>query len=272
MAQSRHTQSLRDYRVIAEWLRRAALMVAAALGLMWGSAVWSQPQLNSRVVETTGTLTADQQSALTRKLADFEAKRGTQIVVVVIASTYPEDISAYANRVSNLWKIGRHDVGDGVLLVVAKNDRKLRIEVSKALEGAIPDLAAKRVIDQAITPHFKQGQFATGISDGVDELMELIEREHLPPPLIPESLHPTLYGVGVVLFFMVIVWFAIWRELRSGLDVDYSAVKRSVSTPSSDGDSGWTGSSSGSGNSSSGGGFSSGGGGNFGGGGASGSW
>lgn len=267
MARNRYIQTLHNYTVIVEWLRRAALMVAVALGVMWGNAAWSQTQLNSRVVDTTGTLTSEQRGALTRKLAEFEAARGTQIVVVMIGTTHPEAIEEYANRMSNLWKIGRHDVGDGVVLFVAKDDHKLRIEVSRALEGAVPDLAAKRVIDQAITPRFKQGDFAGGIGSGVDRLIELIENEDLPPPLFPKDTLLHLFAAGVILFVMVLVWLGIWLELRPGLKVDSAAGKRSVSTDSSG--SGWLSSS---GSSSGGGGFRSGGGGSFGGGGASGSW
>jgi uncharacterized protein len=267
VARNRYIQTLHNYTVIVEWLRRAALMVAVALGVLWGNAAWSQTQLNSRVVDTTGTLTSEQRGALTRKLAEFEATRGTQIVVVMIGTTHPEAIEEYANRMSNLWKIGRHDVGDGVVLFVAKDDHKLRIEVSRALEGAVPDLAAKRVIDQAITPRFKQGDFAGGIGSGVDRLIVLIENEGLPPPLFPKDTLLHLFAAGVILFVMVLVWLGIWLELRPGLKVDSAAGKRSVSTDSSG--SGW---SSSSGSSPGGDGFRSGGGGSFGGGGASGSW
>jgi uncharacterized protein len=269
VARNRYIQMLPDYIVIVDWLRRAALVAVAALGVMWGSAASSQTQLNSRVVDTTGTLTTEQQSALTRKLAEFEAARGPQIVVIMIGTTQPEPIEEYANRMSNLWKIGRHDVGDGVLLLVAKDDRKLRIEVSRALEGAVPDLAAKRVIDKMITPRFKQGAFAEGIGSGVDRLIELIESEGLPPPLIPKDTLPYLFAGGVILFVMLLVWLGIWLDLRSGLNNGFSASKGSVSTDSSGSSSGWSGSS---GSSSDGSGFRSGGGGSFGGGGASGSW
>jgi uncharacterized protein len=101
-------------------------------------------------------------------------------VVLMVPTTAPEDIASYANRVGNTWKIGRKDVGDGVLLVVAKDDRKLRIEVAKALEGAIPDLAAKQIIDEALTPHFKAGDYAGGLDAAVDQLAARIKGEPLP--------------------------------------------------------------------------------------------
>ena len=110
------------------------------------------------------------------------------MVVLIVRSTAPEDIASYANRVGNAWKIGRKDLGDGLLLVVAKEDRKLRIEVAKSLEGAIPDLSAKQVIDQTITPRFKQGDYAGGLDAGVGQLMALIQHEARPAPVeAPEA-------------------------------------------------------------------------------------
>jgi uncharacterized protein len=103
-------------------------------------------------------------------------------VILMVPTTAPEDIVAFAQRVGDQWKIGRRDVGDGLLLVVAKNDRRVRIEVAKTLEGAIPDLAAKRVIDRAITPAFRAGDFAGGLQAAVDELAALVRAEKLPAP------------------------------------------------------------------------------------------
>ena len=140
------------------------------------------PALSARVLDRTGTLTDAQRLALDTKLAAFETSAGSQLVVLIVPTTAPEDIASYANRVGNAWKIGRKDVGDGLLLVVAKNDRKLRIEVAKALEGAVPDVAAKHVIDEVITPRFKQGDFAGGLDAGVERLMQLVRKEDLPSP------------------------------------------------------------------------------------------
>lgn len=139
------------------------------------------PALTGRVVDTTGTLDAAQVAALESRLAALEAQKGSQLVVLMVPTTAPEDIAAYANRVANAWKIGRRDVGDGVLLLVAKNDRSLRIEVAKTLEGAVPDLAARRIIDQAITPRFRAGDFAGGLVAGVEQLAARIAGEALPP-------------------------------------------------------------------------------------------
>ena len=140
------------------------------------------PALASHVVDTTGTLDASQQQALDAKLAAFEQAKGSQIVLLLVGSTQPEDIASYANRVANTWKIGRKGVGDGVLVIVAKNDRKLRIEVAKTLEGAIPDLAAKQVIDEALAPALRKGDYAGGLDAAATQLMARIDGEALAAP------------------------------------------------------------------------------------------
>jgi uncharacterized protein len=139
------------------------------------------PQL-ARVTDTTGTLRPQDKQALEDKLAAFETAHGSQIAVVMVASTQPEPISDFANRVGDAWKIGRAGVGDGLLIVVAKDDRRVWIAVARALEGAIPDLAAKRVIREQIAPRFKNGDFAGGLNGAVDALTHLIEGEGLPAP------------------------------------------------------------------------------------------
>nr|WP_295956032.1 TPM domain-containing protein [Rhodoferax sp.] len=140
------------------------------------------PALTGHVIDTTATLSASQQRALEAKLTAFEASSGAQVVVLMVPTTQPEDIASYANRVGNAWKIGRKEVGDGLILLVAKNDRTLRIEVAKTLEGAIPDLAASNIIQDAITPRFKQGDFARGVDAGVDQIMAMVKGEALPAP------------------------------------------------------------------------------------------
>jgi len=140
------------------------------------------PPLLGRVMDRTATLSAAQTEALERKLADFEREAGSQLVILIVASSQPEDIAAYAQRVGDSWKIGRRGVGDGLLLVVAKNDRKVRIEVAKALEGAVPDLAARQIIQNAISPAFKAGDYAGGLNLAVDQLQARIRGEALAPP------------------------------------------------------------------------------------------
>jgi uncharacterized protein len=176
------------------------------LGPAWAQDVLPVPALTARVIDQTGTLDAAQRSALEAKLAAFEQASGPQIVVLMVPSTQPEDISSYAQRVADSWKIGRREVGDGLLIVVAKNDRRVRIEVAKALEGAVPDLAARQIIDRAITPAFRAGDFAGGLSAAVDALMARIKGEGLP---LPEARPPQGPQDGswqeLLMFFFVAV-------------------------------------------------------------------
>ena len=177
------------------------------------------PALTARVIDTTATLDAAQLQALEAKLAAFEKARGSQIVVLMVATTLPEDITDYAQRVGDSWKIGRKGIGDGLLLIVAKNDRKLRIATAKTLEGAIPDLAAKQIIDRAITPRFKQGDFAGGIDAGVEQLMARIKGEELPLPS-EDAATPKRGGSGFQLTDLaVFLFFAvpIGAKLLSGI-------------------------------------------------------
>lgn len=140
------------------------------------------PPRAARVTDLTQTLSPAQQQALEQKLAALEAQKGSQLVVLIVPSTAPETIEQYAIRVAEAWKIGRKGIDDGVILLVAKTDRFLRIEVGYGLEGAIPDLAAKRIIEEFITPRFRAGDFYGGIDQGVERLIGLINGEALPPP------------------------------------------------------------------------------------------
>ena len=164
------------------WLTALLLGALALLGAALAQDVLPVPALSGRVIDQTGTLSPGQTQALEAQLAAVETSRGTQIVVLMVPSTQPEDIAAYAQRVADTWKIGRRSVGDGVLVVVAQNDRRVRIEVAKALEGAIPDLAASRIIGEAITPAFKAGDFAGGLRAAVERLDARIGNEGLPEP------------------------------------------------------------------------------------------
>ncbi|MFT3954449.1 MAG: TPM domain-containing protein [Piscinibacter sp.] len=158
----------------------AALLAVAALGHAQG--VLPVPPLSGRVIDQTGTLTPAQSQAMSDKLAALESKRGSQLVVLLVPSTQPEDIAAYGQRVADSWKIGRLAVGDGLLIVVAKDDRRVRIEVAKALEGAVPDLAAKQIISEVISPAFRKGDYAGGLNAAIDRLDARIANEGLPEP------------------------------------------------------------------------------------------
>jgi uncharacterized protein len=171
------------------WLCLALLGLGVGLGAGLGvlaptsaqaQGVQTVPALTARVVDTTNTLDAAARQALEDKLAALEQRKGSQVVVLIVPTTQPEDIASYANRVANDWKIGRKQVGDGVLLIVAKNDRKLRIEVAKTLEGAIPDLAGKQIIDEALAPRLRTGDYAGGLSAAVDSIAQRIDEESLP--------------------------------------------------------------------------------------------
>lgn len=140
------------------------------------------PELRARAMDLTGTLDPSALAAIEQKLSAFEQARGSQVVVLMLATTAPEDIADYTQRLGDAWKIGRKEVGDGVLFVIAKDDRRMRIATAKTLEGAIPDLLAKRILDQAVTPAFKNGDYAGGIQAGVDQILARIAGEELPLP------------------------------------------------------------------------------------------
>jgi uncharacterized protein len=159
-----------------------ALLVAVFLNGAFAQDVLPVPQLTGHVIDQTGTLDAIQAKGLDDRLTAFEQSKGTQMVVLMVPTTQPEDDASYANRVANAWKIGRRNVGDGILIVVAKNDHKVRIEVAKALEGAVPDLAASQVIEDTMLPKFRAGDFAGGLQAGVDQLIARINGEPLPAP------------------------------------------------------------------------------------------
>ena len=182
-----------------------------ALWLLLGAAAWAQdvlpvPPLSGRVIDQTATLQPAQAAALETKLAAFEAQSGPQIVLLLVPATAPEDIASYSQRVADSWKIGRRQVGDGVVVVVAKNDHAVRIEVAKALEGAIPDLAARQIIDRAIVPAFRADDYAGGLNLALDQLMARIRGEGLPAPAAATRGTPRGNGLPseqLLIFFFV---------------------------------------------------------------------
>lgn len=177
------------------------------------------PPLSAAVIDQTATLDDGQRAALIAKLAAIEQQTGSQIVVLMVPSTLPEDVAAYSQRVGDSWKIGRRDIGDGLIIVVAKNDRRVRIEVAKALEGAIPDLAAKRIIDAQITPAFRAGDYAGGLSVAVDQLAARIRGEALPAPGRPDAQQrnqgngPSLESLAIFLFVVVPIAGALFTRM-----------------------------------------------------------
>ena len=165
-------------------LRLLALGLLCLLGTVPPRALALQaiPKLEARVTDLTGTLTAGEQADLEAKLKAFQERKGSQIAVLLVPSTQPEAIEQYSIRVVEAWKLGREKPDDGVLLLVAKDDRSLRIEVGRGLEGALTDATSNRIIDETITPLFKQGQFAAGINAGVAQIIQVVDGEALPPP------------------------------------------------------------------------------------------
>ena len=179
-------------------------LVAAVLGFAVhaGAAGVDIPPLKARVTDTTGTLSAQNIARLEQKLAAFEQEKGVQVAVLMVPTVEPESIEQYAVRVFEQWKLGRKRIDDGVLLVVAKNDRKLRIEVGYGLEGAINDATAKRIISDDIVPHFKHGDFAAGIDAGVSRILRVAGGEALPPPAQHGAGHPLSLPFDPMLLFL----------------------------------------------------------------------
>lgn len=293
-------------------LLRAIAVIALFLALAFPAfADVPVPQLTGRVVDQTGTLSSADIATLSQKLRDFENRKGSQIAVLIVPTTQPETIEQFSIRVAEAWKIGRKKVDDGAILVVAKNDRHLRIEVGYGLEGALTDVTSRRIIDEDITPKFRSGDFAAGIGAGVDRMMRVIDGEPLPSPsrsanfahnlddLMPVFAVALFASIGVGGFFRAILGRLLGSLVTGGiiaavtwLILGSAAIAAAVGvlgfiigfiadlfsamgpgTRSSRGSS-WSGGSGGwsSGSSSSDSGSFSGGGGSFGGGGASGNW
>ena len=194
---------------------RAAL---AAIALFWVAIAGAQvpvPPLGGRVTDQTATLTNEQKSALEQTLRSFEERKGSQVAVLIVPSTAPETIEQYALRVAEQWKPGRKNVDDGAILVVAKDDRTLRIEVGYGLEGALTDADSKRIISEVIVPRFRQGDFYGGITAGVDRILRVIDGEPLPKP---EERPPAgMRGIGSILPVLMILALAVGGVLHTVL-------------------------------------------------------
>jgi uncharacterized protein len=180
----------------------------AALGMTLGAFVaFAEVAIPpvARVTDLTVTLDAAQRGALEQQLAAFEQRKGSQVAVLVVPTTAPETIEQYAIRVADAWKLGRKGVDDGAILLVAKEDRALRIEVGYGLEGALPDAIAKRIVDEVIVPRFREGDFAGGIDAGVQQILKVIDGEPLPAPAAPKvtgSRVENVFGLGLFALFL----------------------------------------------------------------------
>jgi uncharacterized protein len=166
-----------------------------ALLLCWAAsalALVAVPPLTGRVVDQTATLNSSDIASLTQTLKDLETRKGSQIAVLIVPTTDGEAIEQFSLRAAEAWKIGRKKIDDGALVVIAKNDRRLRIEVGYGLEGALTDATTKRIIDEVITPKFKTGDFAGGVAAGINRMIRVIDGEKLPEPEPPHWQSPSL--------------------------------------------------------------------------------
>lgn len=196
---------------MSRWLLKGCVPFIAAAAV--AQSLQPVPPLAARVTDLAGVLAPDARDALESKLAEFEARKGAQVAVLVVQTTQPEAIEQYSIRVVDAWKLGREKPDDGALLLVAMQDRALRIEVGRGLEGALTDLAANRIIDETITPRFREGDFAGGIAAGVDRMIQVIDGEPLPEPeqhwIGPQG----LAGMLPILFMIVFVGSTVLRAI-----------------------------------------------------------
>jgi uncharacterized protein len=236
-------------------ISKASLVFGFFFFSLFVSADQPIPSLSRPVTDQTGTLTPTQQADIENTLRSFEQTKGAQVAVLIVPTTQPESIEQYSIRVASQWKLGRKGVDDGVLFLVAKNDRTLRIEVGYGLEGVLPDALCNRIIDGFVVPRFKEGDFFGGIRDGVIRITKTIQGEPLPPPAEKKS-------SGNALFFIFILIFVLISYLPRFLGGPFYRSGRG----------GWTSGRGGFGGFGGGGGGFGGGGGGFGGGGASGRW
>jgi uncharacterized protein len=203
-------------------------MIAARVSLLAFLVCWAfvaladvaVPPLSGRVVDQTGTLSASDISALTQKLRDLETRKGSQVAVLIVPTTAPETIEQFSIKVADAWKVGRQKIDDGAILVVAKNDRKLRIEVGYGLEGSLTDATTSRIIDEIIVPRFRNGDFAGGISAGVDRIVAVVDGEKLPAP-VPRDQNPDWLNqvdlTNPFVLFALIIMGGILRSLLGRL-------------------------------------------------------
>ena len=196
---------------------RASLL---ALLLCWACsalALVAVPPLSGRVVDQTGTLGSNDIASLTETLKNLETRKGSQIAVLIVPTTDGEAIEQFSLRVAEAWKIGRKKIDDGALLVIAKNDRRLRIEVGYGLEGALTDVTTKRIIDEDITPKFKTGDFAGGVSAGVDRIVRIVNGEKLPEPGPPHWQDSGVLNIDPLNPFVLAFVFIVGSALRAAL-------------------------------------------------------
>ena len=185
------------------WLVALCFALLPILG--WSASEVALPTLTERVTDLPGTLSPDERASLTASLTALEKDKGAQVAIVMLPTTQPEAIEQFSIRLADAWKIGRKGVDDGVIIIVAKNDRKMRIEVGYGLEGAIPDAIAKRIAAEQMGPRFREGDFAGGLKAAVATLDKVIRGEPLPAPVVKTAESGT--DPGDALTFLLIVFF-----------------------------------------------------------------
>ena len=188
-----------------------ALLLFAALAF----AQVAVPPLTARVTDQTSTLSPATTATLESSLQAFETRKGSQIAVLIVPTTAPETIEQYGLRVAETWKLGRKGVDDGALLLVAKDDRTLRIEVGYGLEGALTDITAKRIVAEIITPRFREGDFDGGVRAGVERMVSVIDGE--PLPAVTPKAAPSNGDVESYIPVLFIIALAMGGVLRSVL-------------------------------------------------------
>jgi len=184
-----------------------------AAGLAFAQALVPVPPLTARVIDLTGILSGGAVNRIEAELAALEAHRGSQIVVLVVATTHPEEIEQYGIRAAEQWKLGRKGVDDGAILLVAKDDRRVRIEVGYGLEGALPDAIANRIVDEIIAPHFRGGDYDGGIEAGVKQMIAVVDGEPLPEPDRRWERHSGMHNVLPLALIVVVVASGLLRAL-----------------------------------------------------------
>ncbi|MEO8300002.1 MAG: TPM domain-containing protein [Burkholderiales bacterium] len=206
------------------WLRRLGMLCALLLLLVGAAALAADgplpvPPLQALVTDQTGTLTPAQRTTLETRLREFEARKGSQLAVLLVATTQPEAVEQYSLRVAEQWKLGRKQVDDGALLLVAKNDRAVRIEVGYGLEGVLGDAVSKRLIDEVIVPRFKQGDYYGGLDAATDRIIRLVDGEALPAPAVQPggAGQPDIGGLVPVLLMVALVAGGVLRAVLGRL-------------------------------------------------------
>jgi len=202
------------------YFARASLLALLICWTFVALADVAVPPLSGRVVDQTGTLSSGDIASLTQKLKDLETRKGSQVAVLIVPTTQPETIEQFSIRAAEAWKVGRKKIDDGALLVVAKDDRKLRIEVGYGLEGSLTDVTANRIINEIIVPKFRTGDFSGGVAAGVDRIIAVIDGEKLPAP-VPREQNPDLFShldpTNPFVLFALIIMGGILRSVLGRL-------------------------------------------------------